>query len=224
MKNLFFLVVIITLPLIAFFQFQNWRKFHPPKNYTEIPSTEIDTNYHNPELVMKYYTSIQQAATYARYCWKEHRVDVRSDYPADSKKQQFLLTYQNYLATAQMLKQKLTQSAQWKKQGYSNEEIQKMENMGEMPSELKQLITNKVLAKIGDTNQMVYHIQRKLVERGYAMPIDGVFKSETEDALKNFQRDQSMFASGILDRITLERLFELPSTIDQKQDSLHQGS
>lgn len=219
MKNLFFIIVIVTLPLIAFFQFQNWRKFHPPKDYTLAPSPEIDPNYHDPEVVLNYYTSLQQAATYARYCWKEYRVDVRSDYPADSKKQQYIKTHQNYLATAQMLKQKLVKSAAWKKQGYSNEEIINMESLGELPEELHQLLTNKVMAKIGDKSQMVYQVQQELVEKGYAMPIDGVFKTETQEALKYFQRDQKLFPSGILDRITLERLFETPTTIDIAADT-----
>ncbi|MCI4669307.1 MAG: peptidoglycan-binding protein [Bacteroidia bacterium] len=223
MKNLFFLVIIITLPLIAFFQFQNWRKFHPPKDYTEVPSQEIDPNYHDSETVLNYYTSLQQAATYARYCWKEHRVDVRSDYPADSKKQIYLKTYQNYLGHAQMLKQKLINSADWKKQGYSNEEIKILESEGELPFDIKHLLTNKVVAKIGDENQLVYEVQKKLVNQGYTMPIDGVFKSETQEALKTFQNDQELFPSGILDRLTLEKLYQLQNQAETQKDSLDQN-
>jgi len=227
MKNLFYLIVVICLPLIAFFQFQNWRKFHPPKNYTESPSPDIDPNYHNSDVVLQYFQSLEQAATYARFCWKEHRIDVKSTSPHSSTEQTYVDTYQQYLAKAQMLKQKLIKSAEWKKRGFGNEEIILLEEKGNfLPRELSYLLDNKVMAKVGDQSQLVFEVQKVLVEKGYSMPIDGVFKRETQEALKKFQTDQGIYPSGVLDRLSLEKLFvktEIPTLPDSlgRTDSIN---
>ncbi|MEO0897414.1 MAG: peptidoglycan-binding domain-containing protein [Bacteroidota bacterium] len=208
MKNLFYLVIIICLPLIAFFQFQNWRKFNPPSEYTEAISAEIDPNYHDQDLLLSYYENLQNAATYARYCWKEFRVDVKSEQPHSPKHETYIKTYNQYLTQAQLAKQKLTLSAQLKARGFSNENIKSIEENGELvPASIQNSMLNKTIAKEGDRNALIFDVQKKLVERGYEMPLDGFFKTETLDALIKFQTESGIFPSGEIDTETLKKLF-----------------
>ena len=54
---------------------------------------------------------------------------------------------------------------------------------------------------------MVRDIQRRLSQRGYdAGPADGIYGDSTQSAMKSFQKDQKLRASGQLDEQTLAAL------------------
>ncbi|GAB4408986.1 MAG: hypothetical protein OHK0039_12430 [Bacteroidia bacterium] len=72
MKRLFYLTVIIVLPILAFFQFDKYRRFHPPSEYSYAPHKGIDLQYHDPEVLLRYYQLATEADTYARHIWYEH--------------------------------------------------------------------------------------------------------------------------------------------------------
>ena len=80
--------------------------------------------------------------------------------------------------------------------------------------------------KKGDRGTMVLYIQRallvNLVPRG---PLDGVFGQETENGVRQFQRDQQLKEDGIVGPVTFERLKErvkwLQECLGIKQDGLY---
>jgi len=208
MKNLLYLVLIICLPTIAIFQFLNWRKFNPPSDYTQEVSQSIDPNYHDENLLLSYFENLQNASTYARHCWKEHRIDVKSDKPHSPNQGEYIQTYQQYISNAEMAKLRLEQSAKWKSEGFSNEDIIMMEKEGNgLPPNLQQLRYTKVFAQEGDKNELVFQVQKALLEQGYEMPIDGWFKTETSDALITYQQEKGLFPSGKIDKQTIDSLF-----------------
>ena len=208
MKRLFYLVMIITLPLIAFFQFDRYRRFHPPTDYEYPLNSGIDATYHDPTLVLKYHTTAHQIGTYAKHCWRKWKLDVHSVNPTDPRYAEQLMTYQQYLATTQQLEGRLLQSASWKAEGYSNAEIQQLEEGKTLTTEqfVESLINNPILAKVGDRGPLVYEIQRALRKRSYDLPWDGIYRSETERDVRNFQEKQQLFPSGVVDKQTLLRL------------------
>jgi peptidoglycan hydrolase-like protein with peptidoglycan-binding domain len=64
---------------------------------------------------------------------------------------------------------------------------------------------------------MVRDIQRRLASRGYnAGAADGVFGAETQQALRSFQKDQNLRASGQIDQQTLAAL-QVPGTAQAPQ-------
>lgn len=70
----------------------------------------------------------------------------------------------------------------------------------------KQKIKIGVL-KRGAQNIYVKKVQQILTVRGYYFDVvDGVFGKNTEDAVRDFQRDQKLKISGIVDSKTLEKL------------------
>ena len=69
------------------------------------------------------------------------------------------------------------------------------------------LIFNYPALKKGNKGEYVKLLQKKLIEQGYALPKygnDGDFGSETESAVKAFQRDHGLTADGIVGKKTWE--------------------
>ncbi len=56
----------------------------------------------------------------------------------------------------------------------------------------------------------VWAIQQRLFDLGYneVGPIDGIFGVQTEQAVRNFQKDNGLFVDGIAGEITMTKLFE----------------
>ncbi|MEM7654976.1 MAG: peptidoglycan-binding domain-containing protein [Bacteroidota bacterium] len=208
MKRLFYLVMIISLPLITFFQFDRYRRFHPPTEYAHPIHQDIDYGYHDPAVVLEYLTAAQQTGTYARHLWREHRLDVKSVDPKAAEFQPEIATYQQYVATTQFLEKRLLQSAQWKAAGKKNAEIQALENgsQNERQQAYEQWTNNPVLARVGDQGPIVYEIQRRLQALAYELPLDGIYRSETQRDVQAFQTKQQLFPSGIVDKQTFLRL------------------
>ncbi|MEM6800914.1 MAG: peptidoglycan-binding domain-containing protein [Bacteroidota bacterium] len=215
MKRLFYLVIIITLPLIAFFQFWNFRKFNPPSDYAYEISQEIDPNYHDPEMVKEYFLTCKEVGNYARYVWKEHGVDVKFADPTHPEEKEFASIYNSLIATAQFLEGKLEKSAELKKDGLNNEDVIWWEkgiiernvadpNLGS--SRGGDQGDMDTVAKIGDKNAAVRAIQESLYKKGHKIRIDGIFRQETRDAVLAFQNKKKLPETGIVDLETFQKL------------------
>jgi murein L,D-transpeptidase YcbB/YkuD len=210
MKRLFYLIIILSLPVLVYFQYVKYKRFHPPVDYEYVVNPDIDKEYHDPEVVHRYYQNALGVGSYARYIWRKHRTDVRFASPDDPAEAVYLETYNQTIARARFLEDRLLASAHLKKAGYSNSDIRIMESQGmsEQEFELWKLLKDHPVLKMGDQSSVVWKIQEMLVSLGYVMPIDGLFKWETRDAVKEFQNANKMFPSGSVDDITLKALLE----------------
>jgi peptidoglycan hydrolase-like protein with peptidoglycan-binding domain len=65
---------------------------------------------------------------------------------------------------------------------------------------------NLMALKIGSKGSAVWELQKLLTAQGYEIPVDGVFSIETDKALKDFQRINNVFPSGITDEETIRIL------------------
>ena len=64
----------------------------------------------------------------------------------------------------------------------------------------------------GDTGESVKEVQKKLVDLGYLTSVpDGDFGPKTEQAVKSFQNAKGIEATGIVDQVTYNRLFDIES-------------
>lgn len=70
----------------------------------------------------------------------------------------------------------------------------------------------------GISPNVVRNLQQELSDRGYQVgPVDGVWGSQTQQALANFQRDRNLQATGQIDRQTLAAL-GLDAQIGERPD------
>ena len=208
MKRLFYLVIIITLPIIAWFHYAQYRRFHPPVDYSFPISDDIDADYHDPELIKSYYLAVEEIENYASYAWKKHGVDVKMDSPVDPDEKKFVRTWQKMIAAARFLELKLKNSKELKAKGMSNEQIRMQElGISDVPN-VTELINNRIVAQRGQESGTIFEIQKMLVTKGYDIPMDGIFREETYLAVQKFQQTRNLLPNGIVDMLTLKSLMK----------------
>lgn len=205
-----YLVVIIALPLIVFFQYDHYVRHHPPADSGYPISEAIDAEYHDPGIVLKYYETAEATSSYARFLWRKHKIDVRKTSPADGATADKTGRYHQYLATARHLEQQLIRSANWKEQGLSNDEIQYMEShqVDATTMTIRKMLREKTLLQFGDQSQAVMEVQKRLEGKGFPLRVDGIFDQETQQTVQAFQEANKLFPSGVADDITLRALFQ----------------
>lgn len=208
MKRIFYLVIIIGLPILIFFQYDRYRRFHPPQDYAFPLNDSIDVHYHDPEMVLKYYETAEQCATYARYCWREARVDVLRHDPYDPEHGDLVRRYQQMTSLARFLEGKLLASARLKAQGFSPADIREWEQQGISPTLFRVLQQTGPypFIQVGEEGSAVMAIQRLLKARGRPLQVDGIFDQETQSAIIQAQEGLGLEVNGVVDRSMLEAL------------------
>ena len=206
MKKLLMLIISLSLLVIAYFQYENYKRYKPPFDHTYAVSDSIDPNYYDPILLDQYYKNCYEVGSFARSMWFQKGIDV--NYPDDSEEAKKISThYTHLLASTKKMEKLLIYSAKLKDQGYDNAVIQKIIEMGLAPDNYFFYENEKYLyLQSGDRSHEVYDIQKVLIEKGYNIPLDGNFGPETENAIKAIQREADLYPSGITDKETISVL------------------
>src|SRR4051812_43265590 len=80
---------------------------------------------------------------------------------------------------------------------------------------LQQVSENHPTMKRGEKGDPVASVQGALVDLGYSMPVttnhgrkqpDGIFGTETEHVVRQYQKDENLSADGIVGRFTMASL------------------
>ncbi len=209
MKRLAWLIIIVTLPIIAFFQYKKYTKFNPPSIYQYPVNDSIDVNYYDPLAVQKYYENIYNIESLARELWYNKGIDVKfPDMDIDGSRAE--IKYYNQLwATTKVLQEKLVYSSRLKQDGFNNSDIRAIVESGITPTFLHYTEKQSLLdLKVGDEGQGVWELQQILLKKSYEIPFDGVFGIETEGSLIDFQKQHNLIPSGIVTKKTLKKLIE----------------
>ncbi|MEQ8238960.1 MAG: peptidoglycan-binding domain-containing protein [Cyclobacteriaceae bacterium] len=200
MKKLLIIVIVITLPLIAFFQYANYHRFHPPVNYDYPISDQIDLMYYDQDMIKEYYRNSIEMGQLARTLWFNDGIDVRFPDIEDSLSLNYSTYYTHLKARNQFIESRLVASKMGREKGWSIAEIKLMEQ-GIDPSEMslrEESIQYAGLA-LGSVGEKVVVIQKFLNDKGYSIPVDAVFGLATRDSLKSFQNDKGLTGTGIVD-------------------------
>lgn len=208
MKRLLLIVLIITLPLIAFFQYKNYRRFHPPVDYEFAISDAIDADYHDQSMVDEYFVKAVEIGSFARTQWRNSDIDVRfpsEDVVAEVNAAKY---YNQLVSRVNYLQSRLIASQELKSEGFNNEDIKLME-AGYTKDQLKWINTkiNLILIAFGDQSNAVWNVQKQLISKGYEHRLDGLFGIDTQNAIISFQQDNQIYPSGTLNEETFELLF-----------------
>ncbi len=208
MKKLVFIVIIVTLPLIAYFQFQDYRRFNPPIAYEYTISEKIDVNYHDQNLVDEYFEKAIEVGAFARLKWRNDGVDVRFPDTGNQADVNAAKYWNELVARVKLLEQKLEFSSNLKTQGYTNQEVRIAES-GFKVANLPLLADQEGIQgiQVGDQSRFVWMVQKRLIEKGYEHELDGLFGDDTQNAITSFQRDQNIYPEGLINEETFELLF-----------------
>lgn len=198
MKRILILLVVISLIVIAIFQYLDYRKFNEDGSYDYVVSEKVDANYYDKSMLSDYYSTAYQIGSLAREVWFNHKIDVKAVDKGDVNSINASLAYEQLRIKAKSLESKLTESKRLKDLGFDNEAIRLIEEKGisEKNYHAYKILGDNILKK-GDKSEAVWELQRLLVAAGFEIPIDCMFSDQTETALKEFQKSKNIFPSGI---------------------------
>jgi len=124
--------------------------------------------------------------------------------------------YVKKLAKTKFFEDQLIKSAQFKASGMTNQDVKLYEEEGITIDDKKRIEKRNRLfkmfndasksLKINDQSAFVYEIQKLLNAKGHKIPLDGVFRNITSEALKTFEEKSGLYVDGKLDIFTLEKL------------------
>lgn len=198
MKRILIILVVLSLVIIAIFQYLNYRKFNEHGDYDYIVSEKVDSNYHDPAILSDYYTTAYQIGSFAREAWFNHGIDVKLVDKGDVNSINASLAYNQLLSKIKFLEHKLKESKRLKDLGFDNEAIKiiELKGLSEKNYLVYKILDGQILKK-GDRSEAVWELQRLLVAAGFDIPMDCMFSDKTETALKEFQKSKNIFPSGI---------------------------
>lgn len=136
-----------------------------------------------------------------------------------------LLLKKNSLTNSTPLKNETTQESNQTGPGESRVVAEKKADPIKLPQatdtnvirKLEDIRARQALLRDGDKSETVKHVQELLLAHGYSLPrfgADGHFASETEDAVRRFQRDHGLAIDGLVGANTLKALESSPKHLE----------
>ena len=219
MKKILIFILTIIILIFAYNEYKDYKRFHP-KNANYLANENIDLNYHDQSVIYDYNEAISTLNGFVLMQWSANEIDVKHPEDDDAQTRHTVSEYSKKLAKVKFYEAKLIQSKELKSQGLSNADIESMESKGfslkdhanHIRSEKFKKMMVKSLPKANliyqEKSAFVYEMQKLLVKKGFDIPVDGIYKSITSEALKGFEERNQLFPDGKIDIITLDKLLE----------------
>ncbi|MCS7074874.1 MAG: peptidoglycan-binding protein [Bacteroidia bacterium] len=215
MRKLLIILIAVIVLQFAIRQLIAWRRFEQLP-YRKSPSTQVDSQFYNPGELRRYYALIEEQNSFVRGLYFYDGIDVLHPDPDEKEEISYAKQYQERQAEIQYLENRLLLSRKYRDAGYTSTEIKQMLEMGISPSGyllskiLRSTAPGFVLKQGEKNSSVVWEVQKILTEKGYMIPIDGVFGIETYEAIRDFQKKNRLFPSGVIDEFLLYNLFQQP--------------
>ena len=181
--------------------YHKYQRFNPP-NYQYTSKVKINTNHPNKTLLLDYYQAIENLNGYIITQWTTNDIDVRNPEDDDETTLAAVKKYNDKLGKVKFYESQLTATVK-KIEEVSEEEIKKSLILDSFNNDPKE---NSL--RLGEKSALVFEIQKLLNAKNQPIKIDGVFNTETFTALKNFEEQNSLYADGKLDALTLHYLLK----------------
>lgn len=219
MKQILIVILVVILLTFGYNQYSDYKRFHSP-GVDYVSDKKIDLNYNDKNFLLNYYKAIEDLNSYVRMQWVTQNIDVRNPEDNDEDTKNAVSGYNKKLGTVKFYEDKLVESSILKSKGISNKEIIVFEQNGLNAKDYKQFLKRKFLIdtyksnpekyslKVGDYSSFIFELQKKLVEKGHEIPIDGLFRDITFNAIRSFEEKNGLFPDGKIDLLTLEYLVQ----------------
>ncbi len=216
MKQIIIFLLVIILGIISYGQYKQYKRFSL-ENYEYKTSDNIDLDYHDKSTLYKYYEAVEGVNSYIASQWSAERIDVRSPKDDDDETKLAVDTYAKKAAKVKYYEAQLEKSKRLKNSGLTNDEVKLFEDKGitlkdlqkaESDAKMKSMFSDNTNLRLGERNAFVYEIQKLLVNKGFDIPVDGVYQSITSNAILDFEAKNNLFPDGKIDLLTLEALLK----------------
>jgi hypothetical protein len=215
MKQLFIYLLFALILIIGYGKYSQYKRYNSPEiNYTT--DKKLDLEYHNKDLLLNYYEAVADLDGYAMLQWSANDIDIRTPEEDDIETKMALDTYYKKLAKVHYYEDILDNSTKLKEKGLSNKEIKFLEENGidiatyakkAHFEKIKSLYDPKVNLYRGEKKAIIFEVQKELNNIGYAIRIDGIYRIETLNAIKEFEEKNNLLVDGFIDSLTLELMF-----------------
>ncbi|WP_299053447.1 peptidoglycan-binding domain-containing protein [uncultured Polaribacter sp.] len=216
MKQLIILLLLIIAFFIGFGKYQEYKRYNS-EGVAYQTSSNIDKNYYNQEIVLQYFNATEALNGLVKTAWSANNIDVRSPENNNEETKKLVANYAKKLALVKYYEAKLEDSKKLKEKGLSNKQIQFLEEKGidiesfnrtTKHDKIKSMFNANERLVYGKKSALIYEVQKRLIENGFQIKKDGIYKLETLNAIKNFEEKNQLFPDGILDILTLDALFK----------------
>lgn len=220
MKQIIILLLLIIAFFIGFGKYQQYKRYNSP-NVDYKTTAKIDVNYYNKATLLDYYKAVEDLNSFVMLQWTANDIDVRTPEDDDNETKNAVKKYTEKLATVKYYEAILENALTLKEKGFTNNQIKHLETSGETLEDLKNKEAAKnhkqLLKKMFEeekkffNNQksaLIYEVQKLLVKNGFDIRIDGLYRTETSNAIRGFEEKNNLFADGKLDVMTLNLLLE----------------
>lgn len=204
MKAIIIVLLAIIVAILGYNFYTSWHRFHPP-NYHYTPTVEVPENHADKSLLLAYYEAVEKLNGYVITQWSANSIDVRNPEDDDDATNAAVLTYASKLATVKYYEGQLTATEVKKTTSKTPSEKEKRKKLIEKMFYANQ---NDNAFKLGEKNALIFEVQRILIEKGETVSHDGLYRIETQTALKNFEAKNNLFPDGKLDALTLDALLK----------------
>lgn len=217
MKQILIVILIVIVLIFGYNCNSDYQRFHSPG--TDYVSAEkIDLNYYDNATLLNYYQAIEEVNGFVRLAWSNNGVDVRHPEEDDDDTKALVNEYTKKLGTVKFYEDRLTISAQMKSKGLSDKDVIAFEQSGFSGKQYDAFLKSRFLMetfqsnpekyslKVGDYSSFVFELQKMLVKKGYNIPVDGLFRDITIQAIQSFETKNGLFADGKVDAVMLDYL------------------
>ena len=200
MKQIIIFLLLLIFLVICYGQYKEYKRFSLTAYEYTVPE-KLDINNANKGLLLDYYEAIEEVNGYVISQWSFEGIDVRN--PEDDSEEVLasVSEYHKKMANLKFYESQLLNPPQSIK---SKKELSSEEKKKHLIKKMFYSASNSV--NIGDKNALVFEIQKLLNKSGDSIALDGVFNTETLNAIKTFEEKKGLFPDGKLDAITLEHL------------------
>lgn len=216
MKQVIIFLLLIIALLIGYGKYNQYKRY----NSTEASYTtdkKIDLEYHSKGLLLDYYEAIESVNSNIMLQWSANSIDVRTPENDDIETTNAVDIYSKKLAKIKYYEAILENSSNLKEKGLSNNEIKFLEEKGlDLESykrranfkQIKRLFNPNVNLYKGEKNAIIFEVQKRLNDLGYSVKVDGVYRIETLNSIKDFETKNNLLVDGFIDVLTLELMFK----------------
>ncbi len=203
MKQIIIFLLLVIIGIMGYNIYTKHERFSLTGYEYKIPE-DLDLKDVDPGLLLDYYEAVENVNGHIITQWSTNEIDVRNPKKDNGATKAAVNEYREKLAAVAYFETKLRNPKE-KPEEKPQVEVNKKKELI-----LKTFYANPKAneLRIGESNALVYEIQRMLIEKGDSIRHDGLFRTETFNSLRNFEEKNGLFPDGKLDAITLHLLLE----------------